>query len=556
MAETSVRVDPEIEANQGSSSVTPNHHENGKDHNIHHAATPDVPNTAMKLERVEQVYESDNRDIAGKPTKGEVWVWYLYELCSYFIHNTLVPVLFPLIISQALKLPPEPVRGWGWSRKGFSCGQKETKLYEALTHQSISINSSKFSPLQWTSFSWGIGLILVAPIIGSISPHLDYGRKQVLITGATIAIGAFFCLPTGFFNVTWIFPPYIAAIVAASIVATASHTRQLALMVKGFTGPNLQHSQFQTRRGVSSWLSLYATAAGGVGSAIISSFIYHMLKHGEQFVSLWVVSIFSGLKWLLGVSHVFFVKPGSSFNTFNISTTAHFLSIFKYPHALGTLVLAFLSSFTTMCIFTGAVLYLIGDLCFKPLFILYIWLTYFIFPIISMPLIHPLQQVIKASAAKMHLLGFYLSIATAAVGFYYRGNVWHRGHVVVLAALQGTSVGLLHAFGRVLLIDCSPHGREGAFSAWFSWWRALGSCVGFAIASAIPGNVSTSFGISFGAAIFGTLLLSFGNISDFRGAMAAGLVNKYEDADVEGISEVHGSDNSFKQENLREESLA
>ncbi|KAF2308831.1 hypothetical protein GH714_021482 [Hevea brasiliensis] len=352
--------------------------EDGKYH-VQDMATPDVPNTAMKIERAREIYESAYTDIVVKPTNEEVWIWYLYELCSYFINNTLVPVLFPLIISQILKLPPEPARGWDLSRKGLSCSQKETKLYEALTHRSISVNNSKFSPLEWTSFSWGIGLLLAAPIVASISTHLDHGRSQILITGAAIAIGAFFCLPSGFFNVTWIFPPYIAAIVAASIVATASHTRQLGLML-----------------------------------------------------------------------------------------------------------------------------------------------------------------AIKANAVRMHLLGFYLSIVTAAFGFYFRSKIWHKGHVLVLVGLQSTSVGLLHAFGRVLLIDCSPSGKEGAFSAWFSWCKALGTCAGFAVASAIPGNVSTSFGIAFFTAISGVILLNYGNISDFRGAIAAGHMSD-EDDGLDAAINKHGN---------------
>ncbi|KDP28044.1 hypothetical protein JCGZ_19742 [Jatropha curcas] len=518
MAETSVN---EMESNQEPVSMAC---EIGKNDDSHLMATPDVNNTATKIERAEEIYSSAYTDTLAKPSNREVGFWYLYELCSYFIHNTLVPVLFPLIISQILKLPPEPAGGWTSTHYGSSCTKKEIQLYETLTHRSITLSNSKFSPLEWTSFSWGIGLFLAAPIVGSISTHLDHGHNQLLITAAAIAIGAFFCLPAGFFKVTWIFPPYIAAIVAASIVATASHTRHLGLMIRGFTGPALQTTQFPERSGVSSWLSLYATAAGGIGSAIISTFIYHMLSHGEQFISLWIVSIFSGLIWLAGLPHVLSIEPAPP-SANSISSISHFLSIFKYPHAIGSLVLAFLSSFTTMSIFTSAVLYLIGELCFKPSFILYCWLAYFLFPIVSLPLMHPLQQISKANAVKMHLIGFYLSIVTAAVGFYFRGKIWHKGLVLVLAGIQGTSVGVSHAFGRVLLIDCSPQGKEGSFCGWLSWSRALGTCVGYAVASAIPGNVGTCFGIAFFTAIFGALFLNHGNISDLGGAVAAGLVS-------------------------------
>lgn len=103
--------------------------EDGKEH-VQDMATPDVLNSAMKIERAKEIYDSAyNIDhVVAKPTSGEVWIWYLYELCSYFIHNTLIPVLFPLIISQILDLPSEPDRGWGWSLKGLSCNPKETKL--------------------------------------------------------------------------------------------------------------------------------------------------------------------------------------------------------------------------------------------------------------------------------------------------------------------------------------------------------------------------------------------------------------------------------------------
>ncbi|WCJ29040.1 hypothetical protein M5689_010703 [Euphorbia peplus] len=551
---------PEAEANEGSSFSLAL----SNDQDLYHEEqmdTPDVNNTALKLERASSMHGQDHHDHDDldddddgdgvNPTKGEVWGWYLYELCSYFIQNTLIPVLFPLIISQILKLPPTPPRGWGYSHKGLVCSQKQMKLYESVIHKSISIDNAKFSPLEWTSLSWGIGLFLAAPVLAFISLHLDYGRNQVLITTASIAIGALFCLPAGFFNVTWIIPPYIAAIVITSTIASASHTRQLALMVQSFTSKTIKKSVFPTRRSVSSWLSLYATAAGGLGSAIISTFIYHMLENGETFVRLWIVSIFSGLKWLVGISHVIFVKPGETY-TSSTSYTSHFLSIFKYPHALGTLVLTFLSSFTTMCIFTSAILHMIGELCYKPLFVLICWLIYFLFPIISLPLMHLFQRSIKANGVKMHLLGFYLSIATTVVGFYFRGKVWDKGYILFLTAVQSTSVGVLHSYGRILLIDCSPKGKEGVFSGWFSWSRAVGACLGYAVASALPGNASTAFGIAFITSISGTLLLNYGNISDVRGAMAAKLVRNggVNDADDKRFG------TAIKREDAEEKSFA
>lgn len=87
---------------------------------------------------------------------------------------------------------------------------------------------------------------------------------------------------------------------------------------------------------------------------------------------------------------------------------------------------------------------------------------------------------------------------------------------------------MLHAFGRVLWLDCSPAGKEGAFSVWFSWARAVGACAGFALATAMPGNIGKTFGASFCAGIVGMIILIFGNISSFRGAEAAGHIVKSE----------------------------
>lgn len=106
---------------------------------------------------------------------------------------------------------------------------------------------------------------------------------------------------------------------------------------------------------------------------------------------------------------------------------------------------------------------------------------------------------------------------------------------------------MLHAFGRVLLLDCSPPGREGSFSIWFVWVKAIGTCAGFAVASAFPGNVGGSFGIAFLSVIAGVVILIFGNISNLGGAVAAGQVR--EEASEKGSparsrdtgSECHGS---------------
>ncbi|KAL5862003.1 hypothetical protein ACOSQ4_003299 [Xanthoceras sorbifolium] len=493
--------------------------------------TPDVQNAAMKIERARGAYR-DYED--HKPSKLEIWSWYLYGLCSYFVLTILVPVVFPLIISQ---IHPSPVRGSDKSSIGLVCEPHQMELYEKVTRRSISVKNLHFSPLEWTSISWVAGLILSSPLIPLISTHLDYSHNQQLIAGAATGIGSLFFLPVGFFNTTLIFPLYITAIVAAYVVASASHTRHLGLMVRGFTGAALHKSQFPARRGVSSWFSLYSTVFGCLGSAVMSAFTYHMLtKHaGERLVSLWVVSIFSGVKWLLlGIFHVISIKPGAVTAPMDSSSKPYyyyFLSLFKYPHAVGTLAVVFLSSFTTMSIFTGGLLHLVGQQCLEPIFILYFFLTYFIFPSFSLPLSQPLQQLIKADSVKMQLAGFFLAVVTSGVGYHFKENKWEKQHILVFAGIHSTCTGLLHAFGRVLLLDCSPHGREGAFSLWFSWVKTLGTCAGFALASAFPGNISASFRIAFCTAVIGIFTLIFGNISDVGGAKAAGVVVHQDSSD-------------------------
>ncbi|KAK4389149.1 hypothetical protein Sango_2251900 [Sesamum angolense] len=268
----------------------------------------------------------------------------------------------------------------------------------------------------------------------------------------------------------------------------------------------------------------------------------HMLRHSDHFTALWVVSIFSGLKWGLGMIHIFSTNRATASFTDSESNPApmtHIVSIFRYPHAAGSLAGVFLSSFTSMCIFGAGLLYAIGYLCIKTKHILFLWLIYFLIPLF-LPLAHPLQQFMKSDAEKMQLLGFILSSLTSGFGFYYQGSTWGIGHLLLFAAIQGTSTGLLHASRRVLWLDCSPAGKEGAFSVWFSWARALGACAGFALATAMPGDVGKAFGVSFCAGLVGMIVLIFGNISSFRGAKAAGHVIKSEkNSPVHGLDDDH-----------------
>lgn len=91
--------------------------------------TPDVQSsTVIKIERAEEAYKAYEGHDQEKPARAEVWGWYLYGFCSYFVHEVMIPIVFPLIISQIMSLPPDPVQGWDRSSSGLVCGQKEMKL--------------------------------------------------------------------------------------------------------------------------------------------------------------------------------------------------------------------------------------------------------------------------------------------------------------------------------------------------------------------------------------------------------------------------------------------
>lgn len=390
--------------------------------------------------------------------------------------------------------------------------------YSTLTEHTIRVGGSTFSSLEWTSIAWGGGLVIAIPILTFISFHLNTSFRT-LITAAATGIGVFFCLPIGLFKTTKIFIPYVAIIVAAITAATASHTHHLAFMARAFLSrpQKKQPTQYSTTQGVSSWLSLYATIVGSVGAAIVSSFTYHMLREPNErdFISLWIVSIFCGLLWLVGVLHAFTAENRTSSSVPNIlSSRFKLFSIFKYPHAIGGLVSVLLSSFATMSVFTGGVLFIVGQQCIKPVHLLYFWLIYFLFPLVSLPMLQTLKQLIKANAVKMKILGFLLSLLSSGFGFYFWNSHWKWGHLLVFGAIQGTTSGLVHGFGRVLVLESASSSEEGAISIWYRWVRSVGLCGGFTMGSVVPGHVRTSFGVAFWSAFVGIVVLLFGNLND------------------------------------------
>ncbi|BAT75262.1 hypothetical protein LR48_Vigan01g165400 [Vigna angularis] len=472
-------------------------------------------------------YSYANEEVIGdEASKFEVWGWYLYEFCSYFVQTVLIPVVFPLLISQLQHLPMDPVQDWFKNHQGVVCSEKEINLYSTLTKRTITVNGSTFSSLEWTAIAWGGGLALAAPILALIFFYIN-GSFQTFITAAATGIGVLFCLPVGLFKTTKIFVLYIAMIVVAITVSTATHTHHLALMAPKVSRPSplKRLTIFFTKQGLSSWISLFATVVGCLGACIVSSFTYHMLREPieRDFISLWIVTIFCGLLWLVGMLHVFTAENRTSSVPNIFPSRLQLFTIFKHPHAIGCLVSILLSSFTTMGVFTGGVLFIVGQLCIVPVHLLYFWLTYFLFPLFSLPLLFkPLQHLLKANSAKMKITGLLLSLISSGFGFYFWESHWKWGHLLVFGAIQGTSSGLLHTFGRVLMLETAPCGEEGGFSFWYGWVRGVGLFGGFVVGSVVPGSVRTSFGVAFCSALVGIVVLLFGNVSDFGAAKEVG----------------------------------
>lgn len=92
--------------------------------------TPDVHGAGMKIERARDAYKI-YAGFEEKPNKVEILSWYFYELCSHFIHLVLIPIVFPLIITQIGDAARDSGSREGLARKykGVdACTQKETVL--------------------------------------------------------------------------------------------------------------------------------------------------------------------------------------------------------------------------------------------------------------------------------------------------------------------------------------------------------------------------------------------------------------------------------------------
>ncbi|GAU25028.1 hypothetical protein TSUD_155020 [Trifolium subterraneum] len=103
---------------------------------------------------------------------------------------------------------------------------------------------------------------------------------------------------------------------------------------------------------------------------------------------------------------------------------------------------------------------------------------------------------------------------SSGFGFYFWNSNWKWGHILIFGGVQSIGSGVLHAFGRVLVLEYAPAGKEGVFCVWYGWIRAAGLCLGFTVASVVPGQIKTSFGLAFVAALVGIVVLLFGNVDD------------------------------------------
>ncbi|VAH99365.1 unnamed protein product [Triticum turgidum subsp. durum] len=469
------------------------------------------------------------------PAMVELVGWYLYGFCSFFITHLLLPVLFPAIVTQVAFPSSDFTPEAKYTVKGASCSVHEMSMYQRLTKYTIAISSSHMSPLGWSALSWAIGILLVAPLLTQVAHHLDRGQYQSLILIAATSFGSFFCLLTGFFKTVWVFLFYILFIAASIIIAEAVHTRNLGLMIRGLAAHDSGKHLVLRRRAAASQLSLYCTAIGGIGAALMAAFMYHMLRRTDQLTGLWVVSIFSGLIWFIGICHGLFTNrpssssPTTAFEPNFFSKLKYSMTIGRYPQAIGSLVAVFLSSFATMCIFTSGTLYAIGGVCIKPVLVLALWILYFLFPLISLPLLHPIQIIIRADAVRMQLLGFIIALFVSGAGFYFKSHRWRAAHIIIIALVQSTANGILYSFGRILLLDASPPGKEGAFAIWYAYVRCMGAMIGFAVASAGPGRAGGSFAAAFLGSFLGIIVLIFGNVSNVGALKAAGHLKGMED---------------------------
>ncbi|OMO93454.1 hypothetical protein COLO4_16886 [Corchorus olitorius] len=119
-------------ADQESSEIHSNHEFQppviiSNDHDINRSPS-DVHDISMKMERTTKEDYTTYARLEPKPSRAEIWAWYAYELCSYFVHTALIPMVFSLIIGKIVDLPSMPPQGWTTSSKGLTCKINQMQL--------------------------------------------------------------------------------------------------------------------------------------------------------------------------------------------------------------------------------------------------------------------------------------------------------------------------------------------------------------------------------------------------------------------------------------------
>ncbi|KAH9316505.1 hypothetical protein KI387_025132 [Taxus chinensis] len=494
------------------------------------------------------------------PTKVEMFSWGIYGLCSHFAQAFLIPVLFPLLLGQTVKLSGNYERDWddtfskqkmlsiynktiSEDRMTINVGKLQRR-YEQLVHSSISIGNLKISPVLLTGSVWAITIAALTPSLPTLSPLLDYGKNQQIFLVLSSAIGIIACLPPGLFTNTWAVAAFLAVAIAGSSLSSMAYNRHLALMIRGASDPihystethynssiSYIRENFARRQTADAKLSGAGTAAEGVGAAVVAAFAYKMLGfHSAARLGIWIACIFGGIVWAAGTAQAFFCQPvrrGPDFpegKFFRRRGWIDAFSIGKFPHAVTSGVLVFLGSFAASCVFVSGLLYALGARCFEGKYVLFMLLAYFVAPTLSAAVMGLLQRVFLADNRQMQAIGFVFVAGVSALGFVQHS--WRPWWAIVGAVVQGLGVGILRSYGRTLFLDFTPPNREGAFLVWFSIVEGAGLCSGFIVGCVRSSHIRMAFCSSLVATSAGLLLLIFGNVGNFGGFVNAGHVKE------------------------------
>ncbi|GLJ38963.1 hypothetical protein SUGI_0794330 [Cryptomeria japonica] len=428
-----------------------------------------IPNTLIRFATLEEA-----------PTKVELVSWSIYGLCSQFAQTFLIPVLFPLLLGQTVKPSANYMKEWDETFPNTSCSNATIKQYERLVHSSIPIGPLKISPLLLTGCVWAITTAILAPILPSLSPFLDYGNKQPIFLLLSSAIGIIACLPPGVFTDTSAMAVFLALAITGGSLSSMAYNRHLALIIRATAAaaPVRQRNssiiymqdRFRIRQNAGGLISSMGTAAESVGAAIIATFTYKMLGFQSAVrLAVWITCIFCGILWAVGAAQALLLQPvrsgpdfpGGKFNGGHGWIDA--FSFRKFPNAVTSAVLVFLASFAGSCAFASGILHALGHRCFESKYILFMWLAYFLVPALTGVVTGLSPKILIVNGRQMQVIGFLLVAGVSALGFIQ--NSWRPWWTIVGAGVLGMGVGILNSYGRTLFFDFTLPSKEGFVNA-------------------------------------------------------------------------------------------